>query len=330
MGSLEGVEAAPRCPCCGGRGARPRYRLSFGTVRECEACGNAFLERTDARTTVEANEEFSLSEWRRTRLFDLPFSRRRARARLRKLASGLNGGRILELGCGDGSFLHEARRAGHDVLGLDTQPNQLRANATAAVIGDACRLPFGRAFAAVAGFHVFEHVDEPRLFLRSVRDVLGPGGLLYLEVPNYGCLWRRLRGRRWADFYPYHPVLYSRRGLRRALGDQGFRVISIWARETGWDVLGHHYFGLRNALWGALARRGRHAGGEVGTSHGAAAAPPPEQPPTRLRLALYRCEGSLLRAVTGTVLALVTVPLSLLGLASRLSVIATVEAGGTP
>ena len=57
---------------------------------------------------------------------------------------------------------------------------------------------------------------------------LRPGGLLYLTTPNADSLNRRWLGSEWSVFSPpEHLVIWTPRGLRRALARTGFQVRQI-------------------------------------------------------------------------------------------------------
>ena len=80
---------------------------------------------------------------------------------------------------------------------------------------DAHRLPFGDGtLAAVVSQEVFEHLEDPVAAMAEVARVLGPGGLLYLQVPFV---------------IGYHPGptdlwRFSREGIRRLVEDAGLDV----------------------------------------------------------------------------------------------------------
>jgi len=43
---------------------------------------------------------------------------------------------------------------------------------------------FGIKFDKIFMFHVLEHVEEPVEFLKGLKELLNPGGVIYVEVPN--------------------------------------------------------------------------------------------------------------------------------------------------
>lgn len=45
------------------------------------------------------------------------------------------------------------------------------------------------AFCGVGLFDVLEHIEDQKRFVGQIKRVLRPGGILYLTVPAYQCLW---------------------------------------------------------------------------------------------------------------------------------------------
>jgi SAM-dependent methyltransferase len=126
----------------------------------------------------------------------------RARATVQK-ASGAGGeyafldthlpacGRILEVGCGEGSNLEALERPGRPTFGCDLSPLAVHlAKSRApgrAVVAEAERLPFASGtFEGVVALSVVEHLAEPEPVLAEMIRVLAPGGTLAVVSPQYG------------------------------------------------------------------------------------------------------------------------------------------------
>ena len=101
-------------------------------------------------------------------------------------------GSVLDVGCGTGENVLYLAARGHEAWGLDFVPVAIeRANAKAAergievhfVVGNALELgKLGRQFDTAIDcglFHTFTDEERP-IFVRSLTEVLGGGGLLYL------------------------------------------------------------------------------------------------------------------------------------------------------
>ena len=145
--------------------------------------------------------------------------------------------RILDLGCGDGSFL--AALGEESCVGLDMSADALaaaRARGLAVVHGDptGCSLPDG-SFSLVTMFHMLEHVASPQPVLATAKRLLREDGDLVVQVPNTRSWQAGLFGLRWANLdVPRHLVNYSDRSLVSTLQRSGFSVL----RQT--------YFSLRD------------------------------------------------------------------------------------
>jgi SAM-dependent methyltransferase len=92
------------------------------------------------------------------------------------------GDRLLEIGCGGGLLLRDARALGAEVTGIDHSQDMVdlareRAPGAHVLLAEAERLPFpDRAFTAVAMSVVFFFFKAPRVVLGEARRVLAPDG----------------------------------------------------------------------------------------------------------------------------------------------------------
>jgi 2-polyprenyl-3-methyl-5-hydroxy-6-metoxy-1,4-benzoquinol methylase len=142
-------------------------------------------------------------------------------------------GSVLDVGCAAGGFLLAMRERGWRVAGVDTSE---AAHHLAALVPDAdVRLgtlgkdmfPAG-SFDAVTLWSVLEHLHDPRGVLTAVREVVKPGGRVFLVVPNYQSLERRLFRTRWFGLdLPRHLYQFSPATIRRMLATAGFQVESL-------------------------------------------------------------------------------------------------------
>ncbi|MHC4962201.1 MAG: class I SAM-dependent methyltransferase [Planctomycetota bacterium] len=71
---------------------------------------------------------------------------------------------------------------------------------------------------AIGIFDVLEHIEDDRSFIIKLRDILTPGGKLYLTVPAFQCLWSL------QDQYAEHFRRYRLNALCSQLDKCGFVV----------------------------------------------------------------------------------------------------------
>jgi SAM-dependent methyltransferase len=144
--------------------------------------------------------------------------------------SGARGRLLLDIGCGNGLFLHLARKRGFECRGMDVSGPavalareryglQVRQGA----IGDEIWQP--GQFDVITMFHVLEHLPDPRLALSYVRRILKPEGSLILQVPNIESMQARCFGTRWYGLdVPRHLINFSPRALDILLKEAGFKI----------------------------------------------------------------------------------------------------------
>lgn len=106
--------------------------------------------------------------------------------------------RILDLGCGPGTFLGNLTSPFKYGLGVDLATAQIEfAQRTYSRPGlefraaDVRGIAVDEPFDAVVSIEVIEHLPpaETQRFLRTLHDLLKPGGAVILTTPNYRSLW---------------------------------------------------------------------------------------------------------------------------------------------
>lgn len=152
---------------------------------------------------------------------------------------GAKGGRLLEIGCGEGWFLSAAAAAGYAVQGLDFSQAGLAAFHPQLLD----RARFGDAFEILDGLieagervdvcvmeHVLEHVVDPEALLRRLPRLLTPGGVVAITVPNDFSplqLAARAAGAVERDFWlapPQHLNYFNAASLQPFLARLGFQT----------------------------------------------------------------------------------------------------------
>lgn len=168
---------------------------------------------------------------------------------MRHLSKAKEGGRLLDLGCGNGEFLLRARSAGWNVVGVDIDVKAVEAARSRNLdvhLGGVNDLDSddGR-FDVITVAHVIEHVHQPVEMLRACYNLLKPGGVLWLETPNIASEGHRLFGASWRGLEPpRHLVLFNHESMRNALSIAGFSEVKI----QPYSLLCNAIFGASKAI----------------------------------------------------------------------------------
>ena len=131
--------------------------------------------------------------------------------------------RWLDYGCGNGGLVRHLRQSATcDASGFETGwiAERARSHRIPVLSEDEARSHRGR-YDVVTAIEVIEHVADPLSMLRAVRDLLKPGGLLFLTTGNAA---EHESLDRWSYVVPdIHVSFFEPRTLERALEKTGFR-----------------------------------------------------------------------------------------------------------
>jgi SAM-dependent methyltransferase len=224
------------CPACGASDGRARRVLPALTVRRCANCGLLTSDITPGAISYadvdEDTYEAAIGALRRAQAVQV----------LRLARAHVEAGEWLDVGCGPGYLLAEARAAGFRVRGIEPDA---KAAALArerlgaeAIRHDAFREAEEASADVVSTLDVLEHVPVDALpdFASRVRRSLRPGGAWVIKVPSTeGLFFRiahalRLRGqigRLWQVDHAWpHTVYFDHSTLTVFLARHGFEVVA--------------------------------------------------------------------------------------------------------
>ena len=150
------------------------------------------------------------------------------------------GGELLDIGCGFGDFLYEAKKNGYAVSGLDFSPEFINIarqrfgleRLHVATPEDFISQNPDSRYDVVTFFEVLEHLDNITGFLSLVKKLLKPGGYVACGMPNRE-RWRffsrqLLSGaEQERDFPPHHLTRWNPTALTNLFERHGFSVLAV-------------------------------------------------------------------------------------------------------
>jgi SAM-dependent methyltransferase len=236
-----------RCDLCGADdtitlyvGASWRQPVPDGVaLARCQGCGLMYLNPRPSQDEIAAyypaeygpfrpaieDERHALMRWMRRRKLV-------QRRRLIERYSGRATGRILDVGCATGIFLHEMVSAGWQAAGVEPVTHAAKYAQTRFGLdvfeGLMAQAPFEPGtFDVVTFWDVLEHTFSPAQELAHAARLLAPGGLVVINVPNWRSVDRELFGPHWIGFDPpRHLYVFTERTLTALLRKAGLRPLA--------------------------------------------------------------------------------------------------------
>jgi len=154
------------------------------------------------------------------------------------------GGKLLDVGCGNGKIMRDLEDAGWRVEGVDFDPVSVK---TATNQGLRVRLGTleeqnypADTFDAIIASHFIEHIYHPSAFVSECHRILKPGGSLVIVTPNNESWGHQLFGRNWRGLEPpRHLHVFSLLSLLHLVRHKGLQEIKSWTsiRGASWNFL---------------------------------------------------------------------------------------------
>ncbi len=227
------------CPICGDTKRKSwGYTDGYSIVR-CSKCGigitSPFPNDTDIR---ESNSNiYTVNQRGSLYLKKRWYFENRYNSQLNKIKQHVQGGRLLDIGCNIGLFLHCAQKKGFTVEGIEFNQE------SASFGSDFFKIPIHtksleeinypeNTFDVITMYDVLEHIPDPKNVLDTIKKILKPDGLLVIQSPNIDSLMAQLTGSNWCWLTPPdHLFHFTPQTLKKLLTNQGFNIVSLYTWE---------------------------------------------------------------------------------------------------
>lgn len=212
--------SAERCPICGAHSWERLFDSRSYAIGRCTGCQLVRTLGVVADDGVATYPHFDQRETAVVKLMRFAVTQLlRERASIVGKAAS-KGARLLDVGCGSGAFARMMSERGYDAVGVEPfslgrpvdEPGLRLIRAEFADVKN----DIGK-FDVVTMWHVLEHIPSPKELLEGVLDVLAPGGVLVLSVPNFASWQSRFFEGGWFHLDPPRHITHFDRSTLHAL-----------------------------------------------------------------------------------------------------------------
>jgi SAM-dependent methyltransferase len=230
---------ATACPVCLNRlelylrgVSDPVTGLQFDVLK-CQVCGIGVTDPAPEHLQPHYAEYYGARHWITASLCD-----HRRISLVERMAGPGGGKRLLDIGCGEGTFLRVARKRGWEVTGTELNPVPARQQGLEVFSTlDECesRGPFD----CVTLWHSLEHMPDPMAVIARIRGFISQGGLVLLAVPDFEGLQSETFGSSWLHLdLPRHLYHFTAASLDGMLHRTEFVPVAHWHQEFEYDLMG--------------------------------------------------------------------------------------------
>lgn len=241
-----------KCPWCGSNKAQINLWLKdeFLTKKdfhicECLNCGLLYTMPRPSKEKIGAyyksDEYYSHQENKKgfvPRLYEA-IKKINLKHKFRLASRDLPVGKLLDIGCGVGDFLHIAEHNGWQCTGVEPS-EEAREIARQRIKGDLLysedlnHLP-DQSFDLITMWHVLEHVDDLKWQVAQLQRLIKPNGRIVIAVPNYRSYDGRFYNAYWAAYdVPRHLNHFNRTVITKIFKTSGLSLVSM--DKLVWDA----------------------------------------------------------------------------------------------
>ncbi len=135
---------------------------------------------------------------------------------------------LLDIGCGNGHFLHACQQAGWNCTGMELDPETAKRAAQLTqqkIYANLSSIPAEAKFEMITLWHVLEHVYEIDGYFQFFQNRIIPGGKLLLALPNSNSFDASYFNEYWAAYdVPRHIYHFNPQTIQSLASRYGFKL----------------------------------------------------------------------------------------------------------
>lgn len=230
----------PYCYLCNSRSSQFFGKKNGFSIVRCENCGFVYVNSVPSKRQL--NQFYHTFDYYNVDAVEKVI-RQDATRSLQKIELYKNTGSLLDIGCGRGFFMDEARKRGWEVQGIDYSKNVIDYARTVlhlnAQRSDVFSVTSEKKFDVVTLNQVIEHILNPKDLIQKCYDLLNSKGIIYIATPNIESLAAKV-AKEYFDHLipPLHLGYFSQETLSRLLEESHFRILYLGSWSYPVDLAG--------------------------------------------------------------------------------------------
>lgn len=240
------------CPWCGSEKTQIHLWIKdeFLTheefqIHECQKCGLLFTEPRPAKDKIgeyyKSEEYYSHQENKHGFIPKVYESVKSINLKHKyKIATkGKKVGKVLDIGCGVGDFLHTMEKHGWECTGVEPSEEaktiaRKRMKANLYAPEEINQMP-NASFDMITMWHVLEHVDDLKWQVKQLARLIKPNGRIVIAVPNYKSYDAEYYKELWAAYdVPRHLNHFNKKTLSNIFKTNGLNLLK--SDKLIWDA----------------------------------------------------------------------------------------------
>lgn len=224
-----------KCILCGNKAFKTLYLVEEYQILMCTNCELVTTKQSDtlSYTHYHRDADYEKFEKHFKNIFRKRFNLVKKYLNINKSTNYTP--RVCDIGASTGTMLDIFSKEGWETWGVEPSKSAGLAKSKGHKIIkstlEKAKVP-SKYFDAVVLNHTLEHVDNPLVVLKKVRDILKDRGIVLVDVPNFGSLSSALQKEKWSYLLPQeHNFHFTQKTLKAIFEKAGFDVIYSKSRS---------------------------------------------------------------------------------------------------
>ena len=240
------------CPICKSNNTKYLFDKNSYNIYFCRNCEIGFVEQIENLDIVKFyQDDYFMGNVEKFGYLNYESERYNRELSFRNKVKILeksfpNGGKILDVGCADGTFLSMLSEKWKK-FGVEINSSIVKRikNIYDVFIGDFINYNREGEFDVITMWDFIDHTKEPLNYLQKAYSLLKKNGLLILNVGDMDSLFAKILGKRWYIFIPpTHLYFFTKNGIKKILEKSGLDT-KIIIREGKYVSLNLCFFRMQ-------------------------------------------------------------------------------------